>query len=106
MKCWTGEKIKMYCPKCSMLLTKENNHYICTSGFLEYSTYLTQKMDTLYKSLSSDINKGDFTGNIYCPQCGKMLNNGKRNDCKITIKAIQFQLIELHPHNTPNGICI
>jgi hypothetical protein len=93
----------MYCLKCSMKLVRGTDNYVCSSGFLEYSKALSNKIDKLYISKSDDAKVADFSGNSFCPQCGCRLLNDRCNECDVSISEIKFDLIELHPHGTPKG---
>lgn len=93
----------MYCPKCSMLLEMVNEHYVCTSGYLEYSVHLSKVLEEYFTEKSNRFRLGVFGGGQFCPQCGENLNGTKCQACEIDIHPIQHELIEFHPHGTPEG---
>lgn len=93
----------MYCIKCSMLLIKENNHFFCSSGFLEYSIHLSETIEKLYVSKNEKQNGFMHTGHYFCPQCGKQMKSTECIECNISIKPLIYELIEFHPHNSHNG---
>lgn len=86
-----------------MLLAIKVDHFICSSGYLEYSVHLTQRMTELFVTKSSEVRMGIFSGDRFCPQCGNKLHKYTCTLCGINILPINFELIEHHPHGTPEG---
>ena len=98
----------MYCPKCGAGLTEGPNGWLlCSSGELEFSLDLSQKLRVAYRrSVVAPDHPPDLSGRtLFCPGCAIAMPKGQHvcPNCSVSIRPFIAALIEFHPHGDGTG---
>ena len=97
----------MFCPKCAAQLTRHNGELTCAAGNMGLSRLVEQVLVDRYSRHVPSTDRAMRTANTrpwFCPGCGVMLDaNMVCPHCQVSLKDLQFQLVELHPHKEPDG---
>jgi hypothetical protein len=92
----------MFCPKCAAVLDLRSGTLTCVLGDMPLSQRLHNLLTQRYASGVPSPRKGVTSiekDRWYCPGCGVMLNeNLVCPECYRSIKDLQHELVELHPH--------
>ena len=98
----------MFCPKCAAELTRHNGELMCVAGEMVLSRSVERVLIDRYGG--NHVPSTDLTPSSkdlhpwFCPGCGVVLNAKiVCPRCQMSLKDLQFQLVEIHPHKMPDG---
>ena len=92
----------MFCPKCAAILVCQGDELTCIAGDMGLSRNVENILIERYGSHTPSPTKNkEEPGRFpwFCPGCGVLLNSEMVcPECHISLKDLQFQLVEIHPH--------
>jgi uncharacterized Zn finger protein (UPF0148 family) len=97
----------MFCPKCAAELIRHDGELTCVAGEMGLSRSVEQRLIDRYGQHVPSTDRTPRSTNPrpwFCPGCGVMLDADMVcPHCQMSLKDLEFQLVELHPHKGPDG---
>ena len=96
----------MYCPKCGMQMVLKEATWVCTSGQLEFSKDLGNRLAEAFAADSrpDPTPRQMQLGPMYCPGCGIAVDAAMTcRQCKKSLRRFMWALIEHHPRGDGMG---
>ena len=97
----------MFCPKCATELTRRDDEWLCVPGKMSLSRDVARRLTERYASHEPSAMRGSTpfaTNPWYCPGCGVALDADLLCPrCHLSLKDLQYPLIEFHPHQSQDG---
>jgi hypothetical protein len=98
-----------YCPKCGQVAVEKNGMWTCSSGGLEFSKDLGDRLAAAYSAVfvaggTAPLRLPNATSLWFCPACCLPVDpEGSCAQGHSTLKPFLFELVELHPHADGRG---
>jgi rubrerythrin len=97
----------MFCPKCAAELVRRDGELTCIAGEMGLSQHVERVLAERYTGHIPSARRGETTAEPcpwYCPGCGVLLDRDLLcPECHVSLRDLQHQLIELHPHKAKDG---
>jgi rubrerythrin len=97
----------MFCPKCAAELVRQDGELKCLAGDMALSRHVERLFLDRYENHMASPHKGaqSIGSDLwYCPGCGVLLNSELLcPQCHLSLRDVQHQLNEGHPHKTRDG---
>jgi transposase len=98
----------MFCPKCAAELVLQKGELTCLRGEMGLSLKVEHVLTERYGKHLPSPNRGVVSTTdpypYYCPGCGVLLDAQMHcPECHLSLKDLQYEIVELHPHRRPAG---
>jgi Zn-finger nucleic acid-binding protein len=97
----------MFCPKCSAELVRRGSELTCVAGEMGLSQNVERILTERYSKHTASARRGEPTTEQYpwfCPGCGVLLGRDMLcPECHVSLRDLQHQLVEFHPHKNGDG---
>src|SRR3954470_3431490 len=94
--------MQWYCPKCGQLVVEENGLWECSSGGLQFSQSLRERLAATYGASFVPGRKPALpmqVSTLFCPSCCTPLDpDAVCPECGRDFRPFVYPLIEWHPH--------
>lgn len=97
----------MFCPKCAAELVRHDGELTCIAGEMGLSQNVERILTERYSKHTPSPRRGEPTKEQrpwFCPGCGVLLaRDFVCPECHVSLRDLQRQLIEFHPHKNRDG---